>query len=123
VEEEEPHPEVTILDEDGNPIEGATVTVTIDGETYTATTDENGTAVFDDLDMETFPNGTEIEASKAGYETQTWYWPNPPPPMKEQTEAENTLVLIGIVAFIVIVIGLALVILFVRKVPEEEYEE
>ncbi|MGA1848806.1 MAG: hypothetical protein ACMUHB_05640 [Thermoplasmatota archaeon] len=117
------HPEIIIKDEDGNPLEGVTVIVTIDGETYTETTDENGKAVFEDLDMDTFPNGTGIEASKAGYETLTWSWPDTPPPMKEQSETENTLVLFGIIALIVIVIGLAIVLLFVRKVPEEEYEE
>jgi len=123
VEEEGPHPVVTITDEDEEPLEGVTVTVTIDGETYTATTDENGTAVFQDLDMEVFPDGTEIEASKAGYETRTWKWPDPAPPMKEEKETENTLVLVVIVAFVVIVIGVAIVLLFVRKEPGEEYEE
>ena len=59
---------MTILDDEGNPVEGAQVEVTIEGATYTAKTNMFGKAVFQSLDMEDFPDGAEFEASKEGYD-------------------------------------------------------
>ncbi|MFW3147322.1 MAG: hypothetical protein ACMUIE_11005 [Thermoplasmatota archaeon] len=112
--------EIRIVDDDGNPVEGAIVTITIGNETYTAETDEDGIAIFDDL--EEIPDGAEIEASKEGYETRTWKWPEPTPPLVLSETQDHTLVFILISIFVVIAIAVALFFMFGRR-SKEEYEE
>ncbi len=57
-----------VKDKDGNPIAGATATTTIDGEEKTATTDETGYFVFEDVDPE---NNYTVTITKEGYITLT----------------------------------------------------
>jgi len=56
----------TVSDQDGIPVEGAEVKVTIGGETYTALTESDGTYVLIDLPAGT---GYTVTASKDGYES------------------------------------------------------
>ena len=57
-----------VKDKDGNPVAGATATATIGGEEKTATTDETGYFVFEDVDPE---NDYTVTISKEGYITLT----------------------------------------------------
>ena len=57
-----------VKDKAGNPVAGATVTTTIGGEEKTATTDESGYFVFEDVDPE---NNYTVVITKAGYITLT----------------------------------------------------
>ncbi len=57
-----------VKDKAGNPVAGATVTTTIGGEEKTATTDETGYFVFEDVDPE---NNYTVVITKEGYITLT----------------------------------------------------
>ncbi|MEA3559110.1 MAG: fibronectin type III domain-containing protein, partial [Candidatus Thermoplasmatota archaeon] len=118
----EDHPEINITDEDGEPIEGVTITVTVGEDTYTATTDSDGVAVFNDFDGTEFPADSEYRAEKDGYDTIEWKQGESVPEMKEEEETDNTLMYILIAA--VVVILLVVLFLFMRKKgDDEEYEE
>jgi hypothetical protein len=118
-----PHPEVTILDDDGDPVEGAQVEVTIEGATYTAKTNMFGIAVFESLDMEEFPSGTEFKASKEGYDDIEWKQGDDIPQFRESQEEDPIWLLVLIVVIVLVIIGAAAFLIFLRKGPEEVPEE
>jgi hypothetical protein len=118
-----------ILDEDDEPVEGAKVTVTIDGTDYTGTTDANGEVSipltsqpaagtytvkvtkddFDDLEY-------DITVDDNGEETQGTI-----PKMKATEESSNTLLLILVIVIIIVI--LLVVVMAMRKKPSEEAPE
>lgn len=117
------HPRVTILDRDGEPVESVWITAEVSDEVYTAETDALGTAVFIGYDGENFPDGTIMKASRSGWEKERWEWQEPVPQMKEAEAYDNSLVFILIAVFVFIVIGAALVTMFLGRTKEEIIEE
>lgn len=119
------HPSVVIKDADGNPISGVVVTVTLDGNVYSATTDSTGTATFEDYDGESFPAGASFKAEKAGYETIEWEGASVPEMEKiddEEDEGTNVMLII-IIAVVVLVILIIFFLLLRRKSDTGEWEE
>ncbi|MGA1822958.1 MAG: hypothetical protein ACMUIG_10575 [Thermoplasmatota archaeon] len=109
------HPSVTIVDDGGFPIRDAVVVATVDGKLYTAVTDENGMAVFDDLNGTDFPDGTTFEATKDGYEDLNWSYGDDIPAMKEEGD-DNMILLFMILAVALIMILLSVIaFLLLRK--------
>ena len=120
--EEVQHPNITILDEDDNPVEGAKVTAEIDGETYTATTDSNGVAEFGEYEGEEFPEGTEFKATHDDFEEITWSQGDEVPQMKEEKKEDNTLMIVILVVIVVLII-LALLFFGLKGKGEEPLED
>jgi hypothetical protein len=118
-----PHPEVTILDDEGNPVEGTQVEVTIEGTTYTAKTNMFGKAVFQSLEMEDFPAGTEFKASKEGYDDIEWEQGDDIPAIKESEDEEQTWLLIVLVIVVLLILAGAAYLIFMKKEPDEDFEE
>lgn len=118
-----PHPEVTILDDEGNPVEGAQVEVTIEGATYTAKTNMFGTAVFQSLEMEDFPAEAEFTVSKEGYDDIEWKQGEEIPAIKESKTEEPIWLLVLMVIVVLLVLAIAAYLIFLRKGPGEEIEE
>jgi hypothetical protein len=123
VEPVSPHPEVIILDENGDPLEGAQVEVTIEGATYTAKTNLFGKAVFQSLDMEDFPLDAEFKASKEGYDDIKWEQGDDIPAIKESGSEDQTWLLVILVIVVLLVLAVAAYLIFMRKGPAEEIEE
>lgn len=116
------HPKITILDEDENPVPGVLVVVTINGTTYSAVTDENGTAVFVYLTGSDFPVGAHFKASKDGYEDIEWDQGDPVPQMSREKEDDepDLLTIVIIIVFVLIALGVILYMLSRRSEYEEE---
>ncbi|MGA1820886.1 MAG: hypothetical protein ACMUHU_07760 [Thermoplasmatota archaeon] len=117
------HPKVTILDGNGDPVEGVQVEVTILGATYTAVTNAQGVATFEGLDMADFPANATFKASKEGYDDITWGQGETVPVMKESREEAYTWLILLLVGIVIIVLAVSAYLLFIRKVPEDEIEE
>ncbi len=115
------HPSVTIEDEDGEPLEGVLVTVTIGDKEYTATTGADGVAIFDQLEGGEFPEGTEFKASLDDHGTIEWSVGEDVPNMKEDKEEDNTLIFILIA--VVILVLLIVVFMAFRKKDDGAFEE
>ena len=115
------HPSVIIEDEDGEPLEGVLVTVTIGDVEYTATTGADGVATFDQLEGEEFPEGTEFKAELDDHETIEWSSGEDVPKMKGEKEEDNTLIFILIA--VVILILLIVVFMRFRKKDDGAFEE
>jgi len=119
------HPSVTLLDENGDPIGNVVVTVTVNETIYVAITDENGEAEFDELDGDSFPEGTTFTAVKDGFEDLEWTDGDEMPEMVEEKKKEQNDIVFYIV--IVLVLILVAVLIFVllsnRKASEEGYSE
>lgn len=103
------HPKVRVLDEEGEPVEGVVVKVSLNGTVYTATTDESGWAVFEDLEGEDFPPGAEFTAEKDGYEKISWREGETPPPFRKLQEKKGlpALYILLIIIIVAVVIGAA----------------
>jgi len=113
------HPKVRILDKDGEPVEGVTVKATVNGTVYTATTDEEGWAIFTGFEGD-FPPGTEFSAEKEGYKKITWREGETPPPLeKEEKQERDYIYLLLLLVVILLLIG---AILLLRKKGEVEEE-
>jgi len=117
------HPKVTILDEDGDPVEGVQVEVTILGATYRATTNAQGVATFEGLDMADFPGNATFRGSKEGYDDITWNQGGDIPKLKESKDETDTWLIIVLVVVVVIVLAGAAYLIFMKKGPEDEIEE
>ncbi|MBN1390413.1 MAG: hypothetical protein JXA22_07215 [Candidatus Thermoplasmatota archaeon] len=117
------HPDITIIDENGRPVEGVVVEVSILGATYKATTNDEGIALFEDLDMADFPSGATFKASREGYDDIEWVQGESVPAMKESVDDPHTWLIILLVIVVIMVLAGAAYIIFVRKGPEEEKEE
>lgn len=103
------HPRVRILDPDGRPIEGVTVTAVFNGTYHNGTTGSSGWAVFADIDDGTFPPGTRFSASKEGFRTIEWSQGDPIPTMVVAREDDTLLVvLLLVMAAISVLVLLAL---------------
>lgn len=114
-----------VLDADGNPISGAAVTVTFDGNTYTGTTDANGNATIT-LPETALGEEIAVNITKTGYDpisytatlAQDGIVGQAPPtmnPAEEGTGTDYTMIII-IVVVIIIIIGI-LAFIFMRKPP------
>ncbi|MGA1793060.1 MAG: fibronectin type III domain-containing protein [Thermoplasmatota archaeon] len=117
------HPKVTILDENGDPVPNVLVTVTINGTTYTAITDENGTAEFTQLTGSDFPSGAHFKASKEGYEDIEWDQGDPIPDLvkeKEDKDEPNLLTVVIILVIVLLLLGIVVLLLKRRSEYEEE---
>ena len=101
-----------ITNTDGEPIAGATVTLDVDGETFTAVTDENGIAVFD-TSFRDVPKGAKYIAEKDG-ERIEWEEGEARPNFLKSAEKEEGIpvlyLAIGAVVLMLIIIILFLVI-------------
>jgi RNase P subunit RPR2 len=123
-----------IKDKDGNPIEGATVTITIDGVKYSAETGSDGIARIK-VPSDVFePGKFDITVTKSGFEDKTFsgdidqngtFTPPPEGLQLESKEeaADNTLLIIAIVVIVVIVLLVALLTMRSKKEPIEKEEE
>ncbi|RLF70001.1 MAG: hypothetical protein DRN55_09025, partial [Thermoplasmata archaeon] len=99
---------VRILDKDGEPVEGVTVKATVNGTVYTATTDEEGWAIFTGFDGD-FPPGTEFSAEKEGYEKISWSEGEPVPKLKEKKgEGFPYIYLILVLVLFIVTLGVLL---------------
>lgn len=116
------HPKVAIIDSDNDPLEGVKVTAKIDGNTYTAYTDDNGVAEFTELDGLDFPGGTSFKAELDGYDTIEWDQGDGIPKMDEEEERSDDLLLIWILIGMIVVILIFGTILMLtrRKGPVQE---
>jgi hypothetical protein len=117
---------IVVLDEDGQPVAGATVTLT-DGGTFAFTREDAGTYTFEGLP----PGNYTLEVRKAGYETYLSSDPvevasgdNDPVTVTLQTEAPPPLNLADFwwVFLLVILLLLLLLMLWRRRPAEEEPE-
>ncbi|MFO8052248.1 MAG: carboxypeptidase-like regulatory domain-containing protein [Thermoplasmatota archaeon] len=117
------HPEIIILDESGDPLEGVFITARVEDESFTAETNESGKAVFTGYDGAEFPQGTRLEAVKPGFDKENWEWGKSAPKMKEADGYDNTLIFILIAILVIVVILGALIGLFMGRTKEEILEE
>ena len=116
------HPNVTIFDKDGDPLEGVKVTARSNGTVYVAYTDENGFAEFPEFDGE-FPEGTSFKAEKDGYETVEWTEGEPIPEMGKDAGEPADALMIAMIVLVIVLAAAALVIFFLSKKKEEEAKE
>jgi uncharacterized membrane protein len=136
--------EVTVLvgpvkNQDDENVRTADVTITVDGETYSGTTDANGYARID-VPLETVGMDAEITITKDGYDDLSWTTDytedgdlNEQPPVferKEETKpgsSSNAGLIIFLVILIIIVlliiIAVVVAVLFLRKKKKDEEEE
>ena len=125
--------EVTIgplLDKDGKPVEGATVTFEYDGITYSEKTGADGIATFTGFPVNAIPAGTNITATK-GDETFTWAEGDTLPEFAAADDGgESSLLWLWIVIIIVVTIIIIVVVMMKKKpaeapmdLEEEEMEE
>ncbi len=123
------------VDKDGDPIEGAKVTITLNGKTYTGTTDSNGFVEFTIPAADFAPGTVNVKATKKGYKDLEFTGTvdanglfTPPaggiPQMqkKETKPAEDNTMLILILVVIIVIIIIALLALAMRKKEEPEEE-
>ncbi len=108
------HPEIVIVDEEGNPLEDVVVKAAIGGDVYKAVTDENGRAVFTEFTGE-FPDGTHFSAEKNGYGTAEWDKGEDVPPLKKEEKTGNDIFLYVLLAAVIILLMLVLLFAFRKK--------
>jgi predicted amidophosphoribosyltransferase len=123
----EPEPDVyditvgPVLDEDGDPLEGVEIKVTVDGVEYTATTDENGYATFEDMPWDSFPPGTKFKGTKDDYEDIEWTEGDSIPKM--EATGSNLWIIIVVILVILLIIIIIVAVFFMMKKKEEPEEE
>jgi len=117
------HPRVVIRDEDGGPISGVKVTMTVGNDTYEAYTDATGAAVFTDLIGFEFPDGAKFRAEKDGYRSVEWEEGEPVPKMPREDEGGDDLVLVLILIGVVILVVAGAVLLTASSKKKQQYEE
>ncbi|MGA1848032.1 MAG: fibronectin type III domain-containing protein [Thermoplasmatota archaeon] len=116
------HPSVKIMDADGEPVPGVVVIVTVDDDTYSEVTNEDGVAEFQDLVGEYFPDGSKFKATKDGYMDIEWTDGEEIPPFEKETEDDNLIFLFVLLAIIMVAVAIA-GYLFLRKGPDRDLLE
>lgn len=116
----------------GAVISGAFITAAAGDDEFTATTGENGIAVFEDMPFDAFPAGTTFTGTKTGFENISWTQGETLPPFipvveKQDDDDDDTGVsgaliagVIGGILLLLVVIGIILFILMKKKKAEEE---
>ncbi len=105
-----------VLDVDGTPVVGATISFIHDGTRYEAETDSEGMAVFRGYTDGDIPMGTKIKADKDG-ETMEWKRGETPPRLGTSGGDEEGVppAIMGAIAIVGIVVIIILLILIVKK--------
>jgi hypothetical protein len=118
------YPVIGIIDEQGDPVEGAEVIVTVGNETFISHTNSSGYAEFRQYRGDLFPAGSELSASKIGYDRISWTQGDTVPKMKisaEDDESSEELLIIGSILLVSLMILIGGILIFGEK--KRDYEE
>ena len=110
-----------LLDENGIPLKGVIVTFEYRGIIYTATTNEDGKAIFMDFPIDAIPTRTEISAIK-GDEVYTWAEGDTPPDFEVDEERDGSMLWLWVIIAIIVVIMVAVVIYVIKLKNRDESE-
>ncbi|MDD4307637.1 MAG: Ig-like domain-containing protein [Thermoplasmata archaeon] len=115
-----------VLDAEGNPIVGAAVVVTLDGEAYTGTTDADGNANIT-LPGTAVGEQISVEITKDGYRTVAYTTTiaadgtvpasDNPPTMEDEVDGDIDYTMIIIIVVAIIIVAIAVVFMLMGKKP------
>jgi len=117
-----------VLDEDGEPIEGASVTLTIDGQTYTGVTNAQGIAVIP-VPPTAMGKNVTVKITKDGYEDISYttsldangdLTTQPPQMVMDEGKGSGGSSLTWLWILLVIIVVIAVIIFFMTRKKDEE---